>query len=149
MWQTAKEMMEAVPEGHPQYAVAQQRAQEDYTANVAIAREKAGLGGQQDQTTDDDRLTKIDFGGGWPFIVDGELRCESIQVGEHQLNLVTLHSLGETYAVNGPALARASDRGWLPINPVWRNSDDGTAKAPVNWVVMRAEANCRADGSAG
>ncbi|MEO0409319.1 MAG: hypothetical protein AAF289_18400, partial [Cyanobacteria bacterium P01_A01_bin.135] len=142
MWQAAQDLMQAVPESHPRYTVAQQRASEDYAANFAIAREKAGLGETPSRTADDDILTKVDFGGGWPFIIDGELRCESIRAGEYEINLVTLHSIGDVYAVNGPAQARAQERGWLSINPVWRNSEDGTAKAPINWVVMRAEASC-------
>ncbi|MGB3614109.1 MAG: hypothetical protein WBA10_09970 [Elainellaceae cyanobacterium] len=142
-WQAAGALMQSVPPSHPNYAIAQQRAKEDYATNAAIAQQHAAGATEEALTTDDDSLTKVDFGDGWPFIIDGELFCEQITVGERQINLVTLYSLDKTFAVNGPAQARAKERGWYNIDALWRSSDDGAAKAPINWVVMRAEAICR------
>ncbi|MGF1537181.1 MAG: hypothetical protein ACFB4J_11955 [Elainellaceae cyanobacterium] len=144
MWQTAADLMRAVPPDHPNYEVAQQRAEEDYIENFQIAQNKAGTAGALEESTDDDKLTKVDFGQGWPFVVDGELRCESVSVSDRELKLVTLHSIGQVYAVNGPAQARASERGWRNVDEVWRSSPIGTGKAPINWVLMRAEADCSA-----
>ncbi|MGF1515327.1 MAG: hypothetical protein ACFB5Z_16725 [Elainellaceae cyanobacterium] len=144
MWQTAADLMRVVPPDHPQYAVAQQRAEQDYVANFQVAQKRAGMTDDVAQTADDDRLTKVDFGKGWPFVVDGELRCEPVSVGDRQLKLVTLHSVGQIYAVNGPAQARASERGWRNVDEVWRSSSIGSGKAPINWVLMRAEADCGA-----
>lgn len=142
-WRAAGSLMQAVPPSHPQYDVAQQRAKEDYATNAAIAQQQAGTAAEADRTTEDDSLTQVDFGDGWPFIVDGELYCEQIAVGERQIRLITFRSLDKTFAVNGPAQARAKERGWYNIDAVWRDSDDGAAKAPINWVVMRTQASCR------
>ncbi len=144
LWQTAADLMRAVPADHPQYEIAQQRAKEDYTKNFQVAQQQAGTASNVDQTTDDDRLTKVDFGDGWPFVIDGELRCEPVSVGDRQLKLVTLHSIGQVYAVNGPAQARASERGWRNVDEVWRSSPIGSGKAPINWVLMRAQSACGA-----
>ncbi len=144
-WQTAIEMMKAVPENHPKYDVAQQRATEVYPVNFDYAQSKAGDRAMPALTTDDNKLTRVDFEEGWPFLVDGELSCEWEDAGNYSVRLVTLDSVGEVFAVNDPAQARATERGWLDVREIWRDSPLGDGKAPMTWVVMRGEALCKQD----
>lgn len=141
-WQAAIEMMKAVPTSHPKYDIAQQRATEVYPVNFDYAQSKAGDRAVPALTTDDDKLTQVDFGEGWPFLVDGELACEWENAGNYSVRLVTLNSVGEVFAVNDPAQSRATERGWLNMREIWRDSPLGDGKAPMTWVVMRGEALC-------
>ncbi|NEQ95631.1 MAG: hypothetical protein F6K30_02670 [Cyanothece sp. SIO2G6] len=143
-WQQAIELMKAVPKSHEQYDVAQQRALEAYPTNLAYAQGKAGEDALPEFTTEDDKMTKVDFGEGWPFVVDGEIMCERISAGEYVVDLVTLQSLGQVYAVNLPAQSRAQDRNWRNIDEIWRDSPIGDGKVPINWVIWRGEALCDA-----
>ena len=142
-WQAAIEMMKAVPVDHPKYDIAQQRAIEVYPSNFQYAQSKAGNQAVPTLTTDDDKLTEIDFGEGWPFLADGEISCEVAEAGSYSVSLVTLQSVGEVFAVNNPAQARANERGWRNVRDVWRDSPLGDGKAPMTWVVMRGEALCQ------
>lgn len=142
-WQTAIEMMKAVPPDHPKYAIAQQRASETYPKNFSYAQSKAGSEAIVLPTADDAKLTQIDFGEeAWPFMIDGELMCEQVQSGSYTVKLLTLHGAGHTFAVNGPAQARQIERSWQDIRMVWRNSPLGDGRVPMNWVIMRGEALC-------
>ncbi|MEM7769488.1 MAG: hypothetical protein AAF327_03125 [Cyanobacteria bacterium P01_A01_bin.37] len=142
-WQAAIEMMKAVPVDHPKYDIAQQRALEAYPANFQYAQSQAGDQELSDLTATDNKLTEVDFGEGWPFLVDGEITCEVAEAGNYSVSLVTLHSIGEVFAVNSPAQARANERGWLDVRHVWSDSPLGDGKAPMTWVVMRGEALCQ------
>jgi hypothetical protein len=142
-WQAAIEMMKAVPVDHPKYDIAQQRALEAYPANLAYAQSQAGDQSQEVPSATDNKLTEVDFGEGWPFLVDGEIVCEVAEAGNYSVRLVTFHSIGEVFAVNSPAQARANERGWLDVRHVWRDSPLGDGKAPMTWVVMRGEALCQ------
>ena len=141
-WQQAIELMKAVPKSHEKYEVAQQRAFEAYPTNLAYAQGKAGEDALPEFTTDDDKMTKVDFGEGWPFVVDGELVCERISAGEYVVDLVTLNSLGQVYAVNLSAQSRAQEHNWRNIDEIWRDSPLGEGKVPINWVIWRGEALC-------
>ena len=143
-WQKAIELMKAVPKSHEKYDVAQQRALEAYPQNMAYAQGRAGEDALPEFTTDDAKMTKIDFGEGWPFVVDGEVMCERISAGEYVVDLVTLNSLDYTYAVNLPAQARAQEREWRHIDEIWRDSPLGNGKVPINWVIWRGESLCDA-----
>lgn len=142
-WQTAVEMMKAVPDDHAKYAIAQQRATEAYPENFRYAQSKAGKAALPAPSKDDKRLTQIDFGEeSWPFVIDGDLTCELMQSGNYTVKLVTLQGAGHTFAINGPAQARELERGWQNIDLVWRDSPLGEGKMPINWVVMQGEARC-------
>ncbi len=142
LWQNAINLMKAVPVSHARYDVAQQRAFDEYPKNLDYAQSKAGDSAVLDFTLDDDKLTQVDFGESWPFTVDGEVECERINTGTYDVMLVTLRSIDQIYAVNSQALARAAERGWRDLAEIWRNEDTGTAKVPLQWVVMRGEAQC-------
>ncbi|MEB3212958.1 MAG: hypothetical protein VKL39_16510 [Leptolyngbyaceae bacterium] len=142
-WQSAIEMMKAVPVDHPKYDIAQQRALETYPTNFEYAQSQAGDQELSDLSAADNKLTEVDFGEGWPFLVDGEILCEFEEAGDYTVRLVTFHSIGEVFAVNSPAQARANERGWLDVRHVWRDSPLGDGKAPMTWVVMRGEALCQ------
>lgn len=146
-WRAAIEMMKAVPASHPRYDVAQQRALEEYPRNLDYAQSKAGDQALPDLTADDDKLTQVDFGEGWPFVVDGEISCERVNAGNYTISLVTFESVGRVFAVNAPAQARAAERGWLDMNEIWRDSPIDGGKAPMTWVVMRGEALCDAESN--
>lgn len=65
------------------------------------------------------KVSKESFGTSWPLLVDsGTLSCVvDIETG---LSLVTfIHPTG-TYALNGTAASRAKQRGWFPVNSIWR-----------------------------
>ena len=141
-WTRAIELMKAVPKSHEKYDVAQQRALEAYPKNLAYAQGKAGEDALPEFTVDDAKMTKIDFGEGWPFVVDGELMCERISAGEYVVDLVTLHSIDRVYAVNLPAQSRAEENGWKNIDEIWRDSPFGSGKVPINWVIWRGEDLC-------
>ena len=141
-WTRAIELMKAVPKSHEKYDVAQQRALEAYPKNLAYAQGKAGEDALPEFTVDDAKMTKIDFGEGWPFVVDGELMCERISAGEYVVDLVTLHSIDRVYAVNLPAQSRADERGWQKIDEIWRDSPFDSGKVPINWVIWRGEDLC-------
>ncbi|MEB3231387.1 MAG: hypothetical protein VKJ64_10285 [Leptolyngbyaceae bacterium] len=141
-WRQAIELMKAVPKNHEKYDAAQERALDTYPTNLAYAQGKAGEDALPEFTTDDDKMTKVDFGEGWPFVVDGELICERISAGEYVVDLVTLQSLGQVYAVNLSAQSRAQDRNWRNIDEIWRDSPIGEGKVPINWVIWRGEALC-------
>lgn len=141
-WQRAIELMKAVPKSHEKYDVAQERALETYPKNLAYAQGKAGEDALPEFTTEDARMTKIDFGEGWPFVVDGELKCDRISAGEYVVDLVTLDSIDRVYAVNLPAQSRAEENGWRKIDEIWRDSPFGSGKVPINWVIWRGEALC-------
>ncbi|MGK7890586.1 MAG: hypothetical protein AB4042_14745 [Leptolyngbyaceae cyanobacterium] len=143
-WRQAIELMKAVPPSHEKYDIAQQRALEAYPTNLAYAQGRAGEDALPEFTTEDDKMTKVDFGEGWPFVVDGELMCERISAGEYVVDLVTLQSLGQVYAVNLPAQSRAQDRNWRRIDEIWRDSPMGEGKVPINWVIWRGESLCDA-----
>ena len=142
-WQSAIEMMKAVPMSHPKYDIAQQRAFDVYPNNFQYAQSLAGNQAIPALTTDDDKLTEVDFGEGWPFLADGEISCEIADTGSYSVSLVTFQSVGEIFAVNNPAQARANERGWRDVRDVWRDSPLGDGKAPMTWVVMRGEALCQ------
>lgn len=142
-WKHAIELMQAVPPSHPRYDTAQQRATETYPQNLAYAQTKAGDQALPERTLEDGVLTQVDFGEGWPFVVDGEVRCEEVAAGDYTVRLVTLHSGGQIFAVNSPAQARAQERNWYSMNDIWRNQPDSGEKAPINWVTMRGEALCQ------
>lgn len=145
-WKTAIELMKAVPESHAKHAIAQQRAQEIYPENFSYAQAKAGKESLPLPSRDDTLLTQIDFGEeGWPFLIDGELTCESVQSGNYIVKLVTLHGAGHTFAINGPAQARELEQNWQNIGLVWRESPLGDGKMPINWVIMQAEALCQSE----
>ena len=141
-WTRAIELMKAVPKSHEKYDVAQQRALEAYPKNLAYAQGKAGEDALPEFTVDDAKMTKIDFGEGWPFVVDGELMCERISAGEYVVDLVTLHSIDRVYAVNLPAQSRAEEKDWQKIDEIWRDSPFGSGKVPINWVIWRGEDLC-------
>ncbi|MGB3496079.1 MAG: hypothetical protein WBA57_25340 [Elainellaceae cyanobacterium] len=144
-WQTAIEMMKAVPEQHSQYAIAQQRATEAYPENFSYAQSKAGKKSLLLPSEDDERLTQIDFGAEhWPFVIDGELACEQAQTGSYTVKVVTLQGAGHTFALNGPAQARELEHGWQNIDMIWRDSPLGEGKMPIHWVTLRGEALCQA-----
>ncbi|MEL6224110.1 MAG: hypothetical protein AAFR31_15865 [Cyanobacteria bacterium J06627_8] len=142
-WKAAIEMMKAVPTEHPKYDLAQQRAFELYPTNLDYAESQAGDYESSSPSAADNNLTEADFGQGWPFLVDGEIACEAVEAGDYRVRLVTFHSIGEVFAVNSPAQARANERGWLDVRHVWRDSPLGDGKAPMTWVVMRGEALCQ------
>jgi|GEM_PF-4233985 len=143
-WQTAIEMMKAVPKSHEKYAIAQQRATESYPENFSYAQSKAGKEALPVPSTEDDQLSQIDFGEeSWPFVIDGELACEPVESGNYTVKLLTLDGAGHTFAINGPAQARERERGWQNIDLVWRDSSIGEGKMPINWVVMQGEALCQ------
>jgi hypothetical protein len=142
LWQDAINLMKAVPESHPRYEVAQQRSLEQYPKNLEYAQSKAGDLAVPDLTLEDDKLTQVDFGEGWPFTIDGEVECERVNAGNYDVALVTLQSVEQTYAVNSPAQARAAERGWRDIAEIWRDDASGSGKVPLQWVVMRGEAQC-------
>ncbi|MEM9218070.1 MAG: hypothetical protein AAGD25_27475 [Cyanobacteria bacterium P01_F01_bin.150] len=141
-WTRAIELMKAVPKSHEKYDVAQQRASEAYPKNLAYAQGKAGEDALPEFTVDDAKMTKVDFGEGWPFVVDGELMCERISAGEYVVDLVTLHSIDRVYAVNLPAQSRAEEKDWKKIDEIWRDSPFGSGKVPINWVIWRGEDLC-------
>lgn len=141
-WTRAIELMKAVPKSHEKYDIAQQRALEAYPKNLAYAQGKAGEDALPEFTVDDANMTKVDFGEGWPFVVDGELMCERISAGEYVVELVTLHSIDRVYAVNLPAQSRAEENGWKNIDEIWRDSPFGSGKVPINWVIWRGEDLC-------
>ncbi|NET11200.1 MAG: DUF2511 domain-containing protein [Merismopedia sp. SIO2A8] len=143
-WRRAIELMKAVPETHEKYDIAQQRALEAYPQNLAYAQGRAGEDALPEYTTDDDQLTKVDFGEGWPFVVDGQIKCERINAGEYVVDLVTMDSLDRVYAVNLPAQSRAKERNWQKIDEIWRDSPLGDGKVPINWVIWRGESLCDA-----
>lgn len=143
-WSKAIELMKAVPETHEKYDVAQQRALEAYPQNLAYAQGRAGENALPEYTTEDDKMTKVDFGEGWPFVVDGQLKCERVKAGEYVVDLVTMESLDRVYAINLPAQSRAQERNWQDIDEIWRDSPLGDGKVPVNWVIWRGEALCDA-----
>ncbi|MGJ3245277.1 MAG: hypothetical protein ACFE0I_04290 [Elainellaceae cyanobacterium] len=144
-WQEAINLMKAVPESSPKYDIAQQRAFEEYPENLQYAQEKAGDRAIADLAVDDDKLTQVDFGEGWPFTVDGEIDCERVDAGSYEIDLVFLRSIGQMYAINSPAEARAEERGWRQVDEIWRNDEDSGGKAPLTWVIMRGEALCAED----
>ncbi|MEB3357829.1 MAG: hypothetical protein VKK04_13955 [Synechococcales bacterium] len=142
-WKHAIELMQAVPPSHPRYETAQQRATETYPQNFAYAQTKAGDQAIPERSLEDGVLTQVDFGEGWPFVVDGEVRCEEVVAGDYTVPLVTLHSGGQVFAVNSPAQARAEELNWHDMTEIWRDQPDSGEKAPVNWVTMRGEALCQ------
>ena len=141
-WTRAIELMKAVPKSHEKYDIAQQRALEAYPKNLAYAQGKAGEDSLPEFTVDDAKMTKVDFGEGWPFVVDGEIMCERISSGEYVVDLVTLHSIDRVYAVNLPAQSRSEENGWKEIDDIWRDSPFGSGKVPINWVIWRGEDLC-------
>jgi len=59
-----------------------------------------------------------EFGDGYPFTVDGVLRC--VQRG------VVFVADGTIYAVNGFARAQMDAQGWADLDAVWADSTEGT-----------------------
>lgn len=65
------------------------------------------------------KVSKESFGGTWPLLVDsGTLSCV-VDVGSGAHLVTFVHPTG-TYALNGAASSRAKQRGWFPINTIWR-----------------------------
>lgn len=65
------------------------------------------------------KVTKESFGNSWPLLVDsGTLSCTTDVVSGASM-VTFIHSTG-TYALNGSANTRAKQRGWLPVQSIWR-----------------------------
>jgi hypothetical protein len=87
------------------------------------------------------RVSRDDLPSGeWPFTVDaGDLSCEDVPGA----TAILLEVDGTTYAVNGPAIAWAADRGWTNKAPIWADHpDDDLAKIPTTALERWADEHC-------
>ena len=69
------------------------------------------------------KVSKESFGASWPLLVDsGTLACTT-DVGSGLPMVTFIHATG-TYALNGSANTRAKNKGWFPLNSIWRPNPD-------------------------
>lgn len=69
------------------------------------------------------KVSKESFGASWPLLVDsGTLVCTT-DMGSGSPMVTFVHSTG-TYALNGAANTRAKQKGWFPLNSIWRPNPD-------------------------
>jgi hypothetical protein len=65
------------------------------------------------------KISKESFGESWPLLVDGGTLSCVVDAGSGVEMVTFIHPTG-TYALNGSANSRAKQRGWFPVNTVWR-----------------------------
>jgi len=69
------------------------------------------------------KVSKDSFGASWPLLVDsGTLSC-TVDPGTSSPMVTFIHPTG-TYALNGGANTRAKQKGWFPLNSIWRPNPD-------------------------
>lgn len=89
-------------------------------------------------------ITAADFGAQWPFMFErGVLGCQPDSRAPNLLLITFTDPSGNTYAINGAASSRATKRGWLNVQAIWKENPGipGT-KISITPIIQRGSALC-------